>query len=51
MEKSSKNQSKKDDQKDIKTIGEIAAENDVVNVEEPGRYFTGADKDTYIDEP
>ncbi|MEF3302299.1 hypothetical protein [Paenibacillus sp. GYB003] len=39
--------------KEIKTIGEIAAENDITNVEEPGRYFMEptADKNTYIDEP
>ena len=26
-------------QKAVNTIGEIAAENDIINVEEPGRYF------------
>ncbi|MDF2715221.1 MAG: hypothetical protein K0R28_2146 [Paenibacillus sp.] len=39
-----------EDQKEIKTIGEIDAENDITNVEEQGRYFAEfPDKDTYIE--
>ncbi|TMV46140.1 hypothetical protein FE783_27360 [Paenibacillus mesophilus] len=38
-----------DVQKEIKTIGEVAAENDITNVEEQGRYFTeSASKHQYL---